>query len=220
MMNPTLDYIITEIKSKIDILAVVEESNLQLRKRGRSYMGLCPFHTEKSPSFSVNPQKNIYKCFGCGVGGDQIKLYAQLHGMENKHAIALLARRIGILGKQKLSNVQQIEISKRFEDKQLEKKFYIEIKRLFFSLCDIRDLLVARGRMSADIDQLEQDDLYTNFCTKRHDFSRSIDGLVESLFDEIAFDLQMDCFENARGVEEKWARLLEERKLNIFENEE
>ncbi|PHC70386.1 hypothetical protein COF39_17325 [Bacillus toyonensis] len=54
-MNLTIDNTIREIKSKIDILTIVEESSLQLRKRGRNFIGLCPFHDEKTPSFSVNP---------------------------------------------------------------------------------------------------------------------------------------------------------------------
>lgn len=108
-MNHTVDYGICEIKSKIDILAVIEASNLQLRKKGRNYFGLCPFHIEKTPSFCIDPKKNRFKCFGCGVSGDQINLYARLNCIKNGQAIFQLAKRLG-LSKAKLTKKQQLEV--------------------------------------------------------------------------------------------------------------
>ena len=60
---------IQQITSRIDILDVVGEF-VKLKKRGANYLGLCPFHGEKSPSFTVSPTKEIYKCFGCGKSGN------------------------------------------------------------------------------------------------------------------------------------------------------
>ena len=65
------DEIIEEVRSKNDIVDVIS-SYVKLQKKGSSYFGLCPFHNEKSPSFSVSPDKQIFHCFGCGVGGDVI----------------------------------------------------------------------------------------------------------------------------------------------------
>ena len=64
--------LIAEIRDKNDIVDVVG-SYVSLKKKGRSYFGLCPFHNEKSPSFSVDPYKQIYYCFGCGEGVDVFK---------------------------------------------------------------------------------------------------------------------------------------------------
>ncbi|MCK5330835.1 MAG: DNA primase, partial [Candidatus Marinimicrobia bacterium] len=63
--------IIERINDTADILEVVEQY-VDLKKRGRNYFGLCPFHHEKTASFSVAPEKNIYHCFGCGAGGSTI----------------------------------------------------------------------------------------------------------------------------------------------------
>jgi len=60
---------ISEIKNSVDIVDIISDIVL-LKKVGRNYVGLCPFHTEKTPSFTVSPEKQIFYCFGCGTGGN------------------------------------------------------------------------------------------------------------------------------------------------------
>ena len=70
-----------EIVDRIYDAAKIEEvvgDYVNLKKRGTNMWGLCPFHTEKTPSFSVSPSRNIYKCFGCGKGGDSIRFIMEL----------------------------------------------------------------------------------------------------------------------------------------------
>ncbi|HOV24136.1 MAG TPA: CHC2 zinc finger domain-containing protein, partial [Candidatus Marinimicrobia bacterium] len=62
---------IEQIKARTDILEIVSDF-VQLKQRGRNYFGLCPFHEEKTPSFSVNPSLGIFHCFGCGKGGNAV----------------------------------------------------------------------------------------------------------------------------------------------------
>ena len=63
------DELVEEIRSKNDIVSVIG-SYIRLQKKGSNHMGLCPFHNEKTPSFSVSASKQMYHCFGCGVGGN------------------------------------------------------------------------------------------------------------------------------------------------------
>ena len=69
---------------------------VNLRRRGNNFTGLCPFHNEKTPSFNVNPARNIYKCFGCGVGGDPVKFLMELEQLSFPDAIRWIARKYNI----------------------------------------------------------------------------------------------------------------------------
>lgn len=84
-----------QVLSKTSIVDVVGEY-VQLTKAGRNYKGLCPFHGENTPSFVVSPDKGIYKCFGCGMGGNAISFVSQLEAISFPQAIARLASRAGI----------------------------------------------------------------------------------------------------------------------------
>lgn len=218
-MNYTLAYIISEIKSKIDIQSVVEDSHLHLRKKGRNYFGLCPFHSEKTPSFSVNPQKNIFKCFGCGASGDQINLYARLNGIDNGQAIFQLSQRIG-LSVNKLTEQQKVVLSKRQEDKKLEKKFEQEYRHLFYYLCDLRNSMKAKLKNHKGISQVVQDSVLIRYYHEKAYHEYLLDGLLAGLLEEIDFDKQIDFFESAIGVVGDWKNILEKRKLQGLLNVE
>ncbi len=71
--------VVEEIKSKVDIVDIVS-NYVRLKKSGSSYKGLCPFHQEKTPSFFVSPERQFFKCFGCGAGGDVITFLMKIEG--------------------------------------------------------------------------------------------------------------------------------------------
>ena len=87
--------VVQAVKSTVDIVDVAGDFT-QLKRRGRKYEGLCPFHKEKTPSFHVDPDLGLYHCFGCGVGGDAIKMHMELTGDDFPAAIESLAQRYGI----------------------------------------------------------------------------------------------------------------------------
>ncbi len=84
-----------ELLSRVDIVDVVSP-HVELKRSGSSWMGLCPFHGEKSPSFSVVPAKQFYYCFGCGAGGDAIRFLTEHLGMSFVEAVRDLAGRVGL----------------------------------------------------------------------------------------------------------------------------
>jgi len=86
---------IEEIKNRVGIVDLVSEY-VTLKKAGRNFVGLCPFHTEKTPSFSVNPEKQIFYCFGCGEGGDVFAFLMKLNGTSFAEAARYLAKKAGI----------------------------------------------------------------------------------------------------------------------------
>ena len=111
-MADTLEEVISLIKDKLDIVDVVSQQ-VVLKKSGNHYWGLCPFHKEKTPSFSVNPQLGIYKCFGCGAGGDALSFIMKTRNIEFMDLIRELAQQFGI---EMPKNFNKNESSKDLKD--------------------------------------------------------------------------------------------------------
>ncbi len=89
------DELIDEVKNNNDIVDIVSQY-VALKRSGRNYFGLCPFHNEKSPSFAVSPDKQIFHCFGCGVGGNVIHFISKIEGLNFRESIELLAEKANI----------------------------------------------------------------------------------------------------------------------------
>lgn len=89
------DNVLDEVRSSVNIVSVVSEY-VALKKRGRNHVARCPFHTEKTPSFNVNEEKQIFMCFGCGVGGDVFKFVMQIESLSFPEAVRFIAERHGI----------------------------------------------------------------------------------------------------------------------------
>ncbi len=87
--------IVQEIKNRIDIVDFINKY-VSLRKSGNNYVGLCPFHSEKTPSFTVNREKQFFHCFGCGESGDVVTFYMKIENLEFKEAIKNLGLQLGL----------------------------------------------------------------------------------------------------------------------------
>jgi DNA primase len=88
---------IAQVRERSDIVAIIGESVPTLKKRGRRFLGLCPFHKEKTPSFNVNPDSGVYHCFGCKESGDVITFLERSEGYSFAEALRFLAERAGIV---------------------------------------------------------------------------------------------------------------------------
>ncbi|UCD95167.1 MAG: DNA primase [Candidatus Zixiibacteriota bacterium] len=107
--------IIEQVRQTSDIVDIIGEY-VRLKKRGRNFMALCPFHTEKTPSFSVSPERQIYHCFGCGKGGNVYTFLMEHENMSFVEAVKLLARKAGI-------TIPERETDRR-EKEEIEKLHY------------------------------------------------------------------------------------------------
>ena len=115
------DDIIEEVRSKNDIVDVVSQY-VKLTRKGSSYFGLCPFHNEKTPSFSVTPGKQMYYCFGCGAGGNVFNFIMEYENYTFGEALKHLADRAGV-------ELPKIEYSKEVRQKAQEKAELLEINK-------------------------------------------------------------------------------------------
>jgi DNA primase len=111
MTNTRHRYDVEVVKERTDLLALIGQ-HVALKKRGGRYTGLCPFHQEKSPSFSVDPTKGFWHCFGCGKGGDAINFVMTLEHLEFGEAVERLAERAGIR-----PSLEDVEAPRRREER-------------------------------------------------------------------------------------------------------
>lgn len=124
--------LIEEIRARNDIVSVISEY-VKLQRRGSSYFGLCPFHNEKSPSFSVSPDKQMYYCFGCGAGGNVFTFLQEYENYSFPEALKYLADRAGVeLPKEELSQEarrqQDLKTQILNVNKMAAKYFYYQLR--------------------------------------------------------------------------------------------
>ena len=113
---------VEEVRSKNDIVDVIS-GYVKLQKKGSSYFGLCPFHNEKSPSFSVSRQKQMYYCFGCGAGGNVITFVMEYENYSFVEAVRMLAERAGI-------DIPEVEYSQEAKAKADLRATLLEVNKL------------------------------------------------------------------------------------------
>ena len=114
---------INELQDRVDIAAVVG-SRVALKKGGKDLQGLCPFHDEKTPSFTVSPSKNMYYCFGCGAGGDAIKFLEEFEGLSFTEAVESLAASVGMEVPRAQSKSPGRDLTPLFEAMQSAEGYY------------------------------------------------------------------------------------------------
>jgi len=113
---------ISETRNAADIVEVVSEV-ISLRRSGKNYMGLCPFHSEKTPSFTVSPDKQIFHCFGCGVGGNVFSFLMKQEGVTFPEAVRMLAQRYGVA-------IPRKPVTAREKDRLDERRHLLAINRM------------------------------------------------------------------------------------------
>jgi len=113
---------LAEIRNATDIVDIIAE-RVALKKAGRDYTGLCPFHSEKTPSFTVSPTKQIFHCFGCGAGGDVFHFLMKSDGISFPEAVQAVARRCGIeLPARRMRASEEQEVSEREQLFEINRK--------------------------------------------------------------------------------------------------
>ncbi|MFW6007285.1 MAG: DNA primase [Halanaerobiales bacterium] len=124
-MNTSYEDFKEKVKNSVDIVEVISEY-VDLKKVGKNYKGLCPFHQEKTPSFTINPEKQFYHCFGCGVGGDVYEFMMEIENITFKESLNLLSERAGLQPPSR-TNKQKEYYNKRdklFNINNLSARFY------------------------------------------------------------------------------------------------
>ncbi|SHK07091.1 DNA primase [Tepidibacter formicigenes] len=124
-----IQHIIEEVKERNDIVDIIS-SYVQVTSAGANYKAVCPFHSENTPSFVISPQKQMYKCFGCGEGGDVINFIMKIENLDFMEALEFLGEKVGIeINKGKMDNKAKEIINK----KQKLYEIHLDSARYFFN---------------------------------------------------------------------------------------
>lgn len=158
MHNNNIKEVIQQIKSSVSLLEVVQE-HVVMKKAGKSYQGLCPFHNEQTPSFFVNEQKGIFKCFGCQKSGDVINFFSEINNFTNKQSIKVLSNQLGLNNTGKYKKQVEDLIKKRAADAQNEKKFSEAMKMLINELEHTIEIL---KEITSHFKKIEEVDTYSD----------------------------------------------------------
>jgi DNA primase len=142
---------IDEIKQRLDIVDVVS-GYVGLNKAGRNMRGLCPFHEEKTPSFFVFPERQTWRCFGCGVGGDLVSFVMKREGIDFSEALKMLADRAGVQLKQRREPVREEAVERLYRANEAAAEYYHDLLLKEPGAQRARDYLAGRGLDSKAID--------------------------------------------------------------------
>lgn len=160
------------IKEKIDLAQLVQEY-VPLKKAGIYYKAPCPFHREKTPSFMVNAEKQIWKCFGCGKGGDIFSFVQEMEGLDFVEALKLLAERAGVKIDSYRSEIDKSQKNRILEINQKAAYFFHHVLLEMSASAGAREYLQKRGLKKETIDQWQvgfipdQWDLLTQYFLKK-----------------------------------------------------
>jgi DNA primase len=122
-------YFIDDLKDRADLVRIIEPYARDLKKKGANWMACCPFHQEKTPSFSVNPQKGFYKCFGCGKGGNAFTFLMEMEGLNFPEAIERVAEMAGVPLPERVDDGLYQESKERKKEQKLLSELIVELNR-------------------------------------------------------------------------------------------
>lgn len=129
-------YFIDDLKDRADLVRIIEPY-APLKKKGSNWMGCCPFHQEKTPSFSVSPTKGFYKCFGCGKGGNAYTFLMEMEGLNFPEAIQRVAEMSGVPLPEPIDDRQFEKNKKRKEEKKELSDHVIELNKLALDFWEV-----------------------------------------------------------------------------------
>lgn len=123
-------YFIDDLKNRADLVRIIQPYAQDLKKKGANWMACCPFHQEKSPSFSVNPSKGFYKCFGCGKGGTAFNFLMEMEGLNFPEAVKRVAEISGVMLPEPVDDVDYERNKKKREETKKLSEQIVELNQL------------------------------------------------------------------------------------------
>ncbi len=154
-------YFIDDLKNRADLVRIIQPYAQDLKKKGQNWMACCPFHQEKTPSFSVNPGKGFYKCFGCGKGGTAFNFLMEMEGLNFPEAVKRVAEISGVLLPEPVDDVSYERGKKQREEKKQLAEQVIELNQIALDFWEA-ELQAKNAKAKAAREYLEQRGISTD----------------------------------------------------------
>ena len=148
-------YFIDDLKARADLVRIIQPYAQDLKKKGANWMACCPFHQEKTPSFSVNPAKGFYKCFGCGKGGTAFNFVMEMEGLNFPEAVKRVAEISGVMLPEPVDDVSYERSKKKREEKKQLADQIIELNQIALDFWEA-ELQAKNAKAKAAREYLEQ----------------------------------------------------------------
>ncbi len=148
-------YFIDDLKNRADLVRIIQPYAQDLKKKGANWMACCPFHQEKTPSFSVNPAKGFYKCFGCGKGGTAFNFVMEMEGLNFPEAVKRVAEISGVMLPEPVDDVSYERSKKKREEKKQLADQIIELNQIALDFWET-ELQAKNAKAKAAREYLEQ----------------------------------------------------------------
>lgn len=148
-------YFIDDLKARADLVRIIQPYAQDLKKKGANWMACCPFHQEKTPSFSVNPAKGFYKCFGCGKGGTAFNFVMEMEGLNFPEAVKRVAEISGVMLPEPVDDVSYERSKKKREEKKQLADQIIELNQIALDFWET-ELQAKNAKAKAAREYLEQ----------------------------------------------------------------
>lgn len=198
--NTNLNFLASEVKKQLDILEVAQNEGLHLKKQGINYFASCPFHSERTESFSINPKKQIYKCFGCGEGGDVISLLSSLQGISPGKIIYRYAKDFGLINDKKPSRKREKEIQLHAIKYEFKKKEESNFDVVYRFLCDKTHAFRRSMKEAKTMREVKAMQHFYNI----YNLLPYYEYLLDCMLGEYGEIPQVEAYLEAEGVMEKW----------------
>ena len=188
--------VVDELKEKIDIVELISQY-VQLKKRGSNYFGLCPFHSEKTPSFSVNPKGQFFHCFGCGESGDAITFFMKIENLDFNDAIRELAEKYNVTlhFSKKEGNDPIVEIHKIAQDYFYEKLTknesamnYLKLRKITSKI--IESFLIGFAPQSGELYSILRKNFKDDDILRSGIFIKTTNGMYNRFSNRIIFPIK------------------------------
>ncbi|WP_158595067.1 CHC2 zinc finger domain-containing protein [Oceanobacillus piezotolerans] len=194
------NYFAMEILKRIDILEEAVKEGLQFKRKGKSYFAKCPFHEDSTPSFSINPQKQVFNCFGCGKKGNAITMLALLKDISKGKIIYRYASYLGLIQNGKINQEQQREMEERAKQREFIQMHQQKFNAVYILLSDMMHSFKRSMSKANNMDEV----IMAHELYRVYDVIPYYEHLLDCMLGQYGEVIQVETYLVAERIVKQW----------------